>query len=255
MAAETANSDVRPAPGPAAPAEVLRTLAATAAGLTAAAGPRLAVAPVGGRAAHHAADLRHAAAMPERRRADFLAGRAALRRALAAAGLAADGPLLPGGRGPGLPPGASASLSHSRGLAVALAAPAAGHPLLGVDLELNGPPAAAAHLVLGPDERAGLDPDAPGAAQYLLECFSAKEAAFKALSPRLGAALPGLRALRLAPAVPLADGWHAVARARAGGPPVRVTVRRLAPGAVLSWALPAEPPVAPDEPCREGTRR
>ncbi|WP_280724667.1 4'-phosphopantetheinyl transferase superfamily protein [Kitasatospora sp. MAA4] len=178
-------------------------------------------------------EQRFAAAFPERRRVEFLAGREALHRALDAVGLD-RGPVLCDGPRPRLPVGVRASISHSQGVAVALAGPAEHFRTVGIDLELSGPPLAAAHLVLGPAESGLLDPAAPDATERLLALYSAKEAAFKALSPLVdGDALPGLRAIRLT-AGP--DGWHASPVARPDLA-VQVTVRRTA-GGVLSWALP-----------------
>ncbi|MFB7470643.1 4'-phosphopantetheinyl transferase superfamily protein [Kitasatospora sp. NPDC056184] len=198
-------------------------------------------------------ERRLAATLPARRRAEFLAGRAAAHRALAGAGLD-DGPVLFEGRRPRPPAAARVSISHSGGVAVALAGPADRYRTLGVDVELGGgPPLAAAHLVLGPAERAGgglLDTGAPDAAEQLVALFSAKEAAFKALGPLVAPdELPGLRAVVFTPEPgPRArpDGgrcaggsaWLAAPEARPDVR-VRVTVRRLAAG-VLSWALPVD---------------
>ncbi|MFV0131928.1 hypothetical protein ACLGIH_01420 [Streptomyces sp. HMX87] len=97
------------------------------------------------------------------------------------------------------PPGRAASISHSAGIAVAVArAPGRGLPL-GCDLELRPLPRAAARLVLCADEAALLDgevtplgagampdgeetPFAVGAAWSVTELFSAEEAAWKALA-------------------------------------------------------------------------
>ncbi|WP_190019195.1 4'-phosphopantetheinyl transferase superfamily protein [Streptomyces lucensis] len=169
--------------------------------------------------------------MPQPRRGDFLIGRSALHRAARAAGLS-TGPVLCDGPRPRLPGGIAASISHSRGIAVAVAGPADRYPALGVDLELTELPLRAAHLVLGEPERPLLGP-ARTAARRLLTLYSAKEAAFKALSPLTGPALRGLRDLRLTP-----DGAGYLARA-AGHPErsARVSVRELPQGGALCWAL------------------
>jgi 4'-phosphopantetheinyl transferase EntD len=170
--------------------------------------------------------------MPPGRRTDFLTGRSALHRALRAAGLAADAVLCDGPR-PLLPEGISASISHSGGVAVAVAGPSDRFRTLGVDLELTGLPLEAAHLVLrGPEARLLRGaPDA--AARRLLALFSAKEAAFKALSPVIGRELLGLRDISLSAS---ADGYLAQA-ARHPGPRLQVSARHL-PGGVLCWAVP-----------------
>ena len=130
-----------------------------------------------------------AAAMQPTRRRDFLAGRRALRRAMATAGLP-PAEVLRDGRRPRLPDGCAASISHSGGLAVALAGPRTRLRALGCDLELHALPLAAAHLVLDPGERARLGAAADPAAtaeRRLLAMFSAKEAALKAFSALLPA--------------------------------------------------------------------
>ncbi|MBY8341418.1 MULTISPECIES: 4'-phosphopantetheinyl transferase superfamily protein [unclassified Streptomyces] len=178
------------------------------------------------------AERRLSLTMPPRRRADFLTGRSALHRALRVAGLAAGAVLCDGPR-PLLPEGISASISHSGGVAVAVAGPSEQFRTLGVDLELGGLPQEAAHLVLrGPETRLLRGaPDA--AAQRLLTLYSAKEAAFKALSPVIGPELLGLRDIRLEAS---ADGYLAQATRRPG-PLLHVSTRQL-PQGVLCWAVP-----------------
>ncbi|MFI9246190.1 4'-phosphopantetheinyl transferase superfamily protein [Streptomyces sp. NPDC053086] len=177
-------------------------------------------------------ERRLARTMPPPRRGDFLIGRSALHRTVRAAGLTA-GPVRCDGPRPRLPEGISASISHSRGIAVAVAGPADRFPTLGVDLELADLPVRAAHLVLREPERPLLGPPRTAARRLLTLC-SAKEAAFKALSPLTGPALRGLRDLRLTP-----DGAGFLAQAD-GHPErrVRVSVRQLPEGGLLWWALP-----------------
>ncbi|MCT2589304.1 4'-phosphopantetheinyl transferase superfamily protein [Streptomyces sp. N2-109] len=170
--------------------------------------------------------------MPPRRRADFLIGRSALHRALRAAGMSADAVLYDGTR-PLLPDGTSASISHSEGVAVAVAGRSEDFRTLGVDLELNAPPLAAAHLVLSGPEEASLGQAGSVARQRLFVMYSAKEAAFKALSPVLGPELRGLRDIRLHTHN---DGYLAGVP-RHPSVSVRVTVRHL-PQGVLCWAVP-----------------
>ena len=180
----------------------------------------------------HDDEMRLAEEMPPARRADFLVGRCALHRALRDAGLTA-GAVLRAGRRPLLPAGIAASISHSGGVAVALAGPAGRFAPLGVDVELTGIPPGAAHLVLRPAEASLIEGPREISAARLLGAFSAKEAAFKALSPRLGDRLPGLRSVRLHPHP---GGYVAFAEALPGIE-LDVTVRHLTEG-VLSWALP-----------------
>ncbi|WP_330335583.1 4'-phosphopantetheinyl transferase superfamily protein (plasmid) [Streptomyces sp. NBC_00536] len=184
------------------------------------------------------AERRMAKDMPPRRRADFLIGRGALHRALRAAGLTADAVLFEGSR-PLLPAGISASISHSDGVAVAVAGPSERFSSLGVDLELTGPPLRAAHLVLRGAETAALHEAGDAAEQRLLAMYSAKEAAYKALSPHLGPELRGLRDLLLTAD---ADGFLAHAPSRPALR-LRVSVRKL-PRGVLCWALPLGTPTA-----------
>ncbi|MEV5433195.1 4'-phosphopantetheinyl transferase superfamily protein [Streptomyces sp. NPDC052701] len=122
-----------------------------------------------------------AAVMPPRRRLEFLAGRLAARRALRAVGLDC-GEIPRAGRLPGFPPGRAASITHSAGVAVAVArAPGRDVPL-GCDLELRPLPAEAARLVLREDEEELLHAPGPGAVPWsVTSLFSAKEAAWKAL--------------------------------------------------------------------------
>ncbi|MFD9485042.1 4'-phosphopantetheinyl transferase [Streptomyces sp. NPDC059991] len=174
-----------------------------------------------------------AVAMPPPRRRDFLAGRCAARRALAEAGGPA-GEIPRAGRRPLFPCGFAGSISHSGGLAVALAAPGARVHALGCDLELRGLPLDSAHIVLGPDERGPVDdaPDRAVAARRLLRAFSAKEAAFKAFGALLGEEAP---ATLLAIATrPVPGGFRARPRSLPGHV-VDVRVRPAGPG-VFSWA-------------------
>lgn len=172
--------------------------------------------------------------MPPPRRSDFLIGRSALHRAVRAAGMTAGTVLCDGPR-PLLPDGLAASISHSCGVAVSVAGPSDRFRTLGVDLELGELPVGAAHLVLGEPERDLLGPPST-AARRLLTLYSAKEAAFKALSPLLGPAVRGLRDIRL---TPIEAGFLA-RRAGLPEPCVRVSVRLLPGDGVLCWAVPYE---------------
>ncbi|GAA0449100.1 hypothetical protein GCM10009544_09910 [Streptomyces stramineus] len=174
--------------------------------------------------------------LPGRRR-DFLAGRGAARRALAAAGLPA-GEILREGRRPVLPAGSVGSISHSAGLAVALAAPAHRFRALGCDLELRGLPTAAAHVVLTPDEQTwAIGAPTPAEAEHrLLAAFSAKEAAFKAFGTLLPGSVTNLLGIA---AHPVPGGFRARPRALPDRV-LEVRVHPVGPG-VFSWtAAPAE---------------
>lgn len=187
--------------------------------LLAAAGLGLGVAAVSEPCAAPAgpAEAAAAASMPSRRRLEFLAGRRAARRALRAVGLDC-GEIPRSGRLPVFPPGRTASISHSAGIAVAVAgAPGRDLPV-GCDLELRPLPREAARLVLHEDEEllladAGLPPGA-GTAWSVTALFSAKEAAWKALTVMTGEGREGpagsLRELR---ASPCADGLRVCLRA------------------------------------------
>ncbi|GGP95473.1 hypothetical protein GCM10010266_17910 [Streptomyces griseomycini] len=157
------------------------------------------------------AEASAAASMPHRRRQEFLAGRHAARRALRAVGLDC-GEIPRSGRLPVFAPGRPASISHSSGIAVAVArAPGRDTPL-GCDLELRPLPRGAARLVLRDDEE-GLLYDTCGWSVTAL--FSAKEAAWKALRGPDGSGAPGppgnLRDLR---ARPSGEGLRIERRAR-----------------------------------------
>lgn len=119
------------------------------------------------------------------RRRDWVAGRLALRAALQRTVASAHAPILADDRGaPVLPTGALGSVSHKRGLAVALAASGVDHRV-GVDVEL----AAGSRLDLGPrvltdPERAALAHLDPAArARAVILRFALKEAIYKAIDP------------------------------------------------------------------------
>jgi len=185
----------------------------------------------------HPTEFRLASRMSPRRRSDFLGGRTAVRRALADARLPQPiEPILIGDDGePCLPAGVAASISHSRGIAIALAAPADRFSAVGVDVELSGLPGEAAHLLLTEPERAWLDGGrSPGQREHrLLAAFSAKESARKALDR----ALVG-RSLRQIHLIPGSDSFIAWPRDRRDMR-LRVWVRPIGTG-VLTWtAVPA----------------
>jgi 4'-phosphopantetheinyl transferase EntD len=132
------------------------------------------------------AERAFAAALAPARRLTWVAGRIALRAALAGVGLDV-GPILPDDHGaPALPPEARGSVSHKRRLAVAIAArtdDVAG-ACLGIDLEEEVPPRFdLARRVLTPEERRRLPEEDPARWRALLVHFSLKEALYKAVHP------------------------------------------------------------------------
>jgi enterobactin synthetase component D len=182
-------------------------------------------------------ELRLTGRMSAARRREFLAGRQAMRRALAGAGFPAR-EILYDGRRPRLPAGCAGSLSHSEGVAVALAGRRERLRAVGVDLEFCRLPLAAAHLVLSPEENRVLTestvPEAE-AAQWLRAVFSAKESALKAFTALLPpeSAPRTLRGIAVRPAPGGFRAWPC------GLPRLRlhVTVERMSRG-VLTWAVP-----------------
>lgn len=127
----------------------------------------------------------------QKRQAEFLAGRICAARALKGLGMAATLP----GRHPenGLPlwpAGVRGSISHSHGMAVAIAGNARQWRSLGLDLEKTMGGQRAQRLrqaILTPTEQHWLD-DHPAdqAGQRLTLLFAAKESLFKALNPLCG---------------------------------------------------------------------
>ncbi|MFK4150151.1 hypothetical protein [Streptomyces sp. NPDC004065] len=213
------------------------------------------------------------AGLPPVRARDFLAGRGALRRALGRAGQPTAAEILyrTDGVRPAMPPGGVGSLSHSGGVAVALAAPATHCTALGVDLERHPLPLSAARLVLHGDERLIVSSEsgepeprrqgrrgryeAAGAAggeqrgadraededgerrpkdeeRRLRELFSAKESAFKALYGLLPA--PHRPTTPLGIAIRPANGGYS-AWARAVPERVLHVNARWVDSAVLTW--------------------
>lgn len=142
-------------------------------------------------------DARHgsvAVALPERlqtavakRRAEFLAGRMCAALVLADLGLAgADVPVNPD-RSPRWPEGMVGSVAHGAGLAMAVAGRAGALRGLGLDCETVMSDARAGALggtILSPGD-AALRPDGMGEGAFVTLVFSAKEALYKAVYPRL----------------------------------------------------------------------
>jgi hypothetical protein len=181
--------------------------------------PRLAAAGLGLGLAHVGepglgpagpAEASAAATMTPGRRREFLAGREAARRALRAMGVDC-GEIPREGRLPVFAPGRSASISHSAGIAVAVARAPGEHAPLGCDLELRPLPCDAARLVLDPDEEPllGAAAESGGGPSSLTGLFSAKEAAWKALHLAPGrAGTASMRTLRDLRAEPCGDALH-----------------------------------------------
>jgi enterobactin synthetase component D len=135
-----------------------------------------------------AEEMSFAATLGPRRRRTWLAGRMALREALARAGLTAPRPVLGDDRGaPGFAGGVCGSVSHKEQLAVALVAADVG-PRVGVDVEIEPPDPTRkqdiARRVLTEAEMLEIvDLDPAARALEVLVRFSAKEAIYKALDP------------------------------------------------------------------------
>jgi enterobactin synthetase component D len=135
----------------------------------------------------HPAEQRHAATLRQHRRTTWIAGRLAMRAALAGLGVDATAAIMADERGaPALPQGVVGSISHKRDLAVAMAAMDMGFTL-GVDIERCAPSAYdIGRRVLAEDERdelAELDEAERGLGVMLR--FSLKEAIYKAIDPVL----------------------------------------------------------------------
>ncbi len=125
------------------------------------------------------AEARHVARAVPARRADFAAGRACARRALAALGFEAQEIPANDDRSPRWPDGITASISHTHGYAVAVAA-RAGEVLVGVDAEQVGRVTPKLYrLILTPAEDAWLR-GCDGEERLATAVFAAKEAFYKA---------------------------------------------------------------------------
>lgn len=131
-------------------------------------------------------ERRHAETLSGHRQVEWVGGRLALHRAIRQLGVR-SGPILTGERGePVLPEGVAASVSHKRGLAVALAARQV-HGSLGVDLEDIAPQRPTiASKVLRPEELELVNRlDGQRRWMAILLRFALKEALYKALHPHL----------------------------------------------------------------------
>lgn len=129
------------------------------------------------------AEQQRAAELGAVRRRDFIAGRTALRLALADAPAAAAAILSDDRGAPVMPAGWVGSLSHKAGLAAALVAPA-GAWHIGVDLERAvAPRADIASRILTPREQAALRDGDPARGPAVTLRFAIKEAIYKALDP------------------------------------------------------------------------
>lgn len=153
------------------------------------------------------------------RKPTWLAGRIALHAALQDLGLD-DGAVLVTGRGaPKLPAGVTASISHKRTLAVALAAPKIDGLSLGVDIEpvpavpaslgepsWNGRPDISSRVMTGTElDALALLPEPQRRREVVLH-FSIKEALYKALNPIVGRYV----SFQEATVLPASDGSVAV---------------------------------------------
>lgn len=119
----------------------------------------------------------------QRRRAEFAAGRAVARRAIAELGLPPVAIPMQPDRSPGWPVGVAGSITHTDALALAAVARAEVIAAIGIDAEPDEPlPPGVAEMVCQPEERAwcATMPD-PARAERLI--FVAKEAAYKCQYP------------------------------------------------------------------------
>lgn len=124
----------------------------------------------------------------DRRRREFLCGRACAHAALRAVGLD-RGPIGVGrGRQPVWPAGAVGSISHAGEWSGAVVARADDVWALGFDIETLDPPLApeVERLVLTPEERAAAAEDDPVASHGSKIAYSVKESVYKCLFPRTG---------------------------------------------------------------------
>lgn len=125
-------------------------------------------------------EMRAVAHAVPRRRAEFVAGRACARTALAALGVAPQAIAVAADRTPCWPAGYVGSISHSPSYAIALAADAERFASLGVDMEPALPlPSNLEPLIVHPQDRPCDNADGLAAKRM----FVAKEAYYKALYP------------------------------------------------------------------------
>lgn len=133
-----------------------------------------------------------AAPMVEKRRQEFMAGRAHARIALKALGVMPQAIPVDSSRAPIWPTGFVGSISHAGELAAAVAAPNRLMAGIGIDLEPASPlDEELLEFVCLPDELARLREGARhshdrGPAHVAKLIFSAKESVYKCLAPRLG---------------------------------------------------------------------
>lgn len=134
----------------------------------------------------HDDESKHARDLAGFRQIDWVGGRLALRSAMRGIGRGREAVLADEHGAPTAPADVSASISHKRGLAVAIAARAR-HGRIGIDLEdLSPPRPGIADRVLRPEELeavASLPPENQWTEVVLR--FSFKEAIYKALNPEL----------------------------------------------------------------------
>ena len=131
------------------------------------------------------AEAAHVARATPARQAEFAAGRAAVRTAMAALGLPPR-PVVNGtDRAPVWPAGVTGSLSHCRSLCIAALVRSEAAASLGIDIEEDSPlDPALIDIVCTPEERAMIAGPQAGALAKLIFC--AKEAAYKAQYPLTG---------------------------------------------------------------------
>lgn len=122
----------------------------------------------------------------EKRLAEFCTGRRLAHQALEHLGFPKTPLPMREDRRPDWPAGVVASISHTRGIAVVVAAHAGEVELLGVDVEVDQPMAEATYRMVLTERERAVVAAAPAAAQgqLALAHFSAKECLYKAQYPR-----------------------------------------------------------------------
>jgi enterobactin synthetase component D / holo-[acyl-carrier protein] synthase len=176
-----------------------------------------------------------------RRRAEFAAGRACARAALAQLGAGAAA-ILPGPAGEPLwPAGMTGSITHCPGCVASAVAPVTQVAAIGIDAEPDQPlPAAIRQAVAGPAELAAVGPAMVGGRHL----FCAKEAVYKAWYSLSGRKL-GFRdvAITFTPTEPGATSGAFTARLLVPGPPAGLAGRWLAAAGLIAAAVvvPAGP--------------
>ena len=174
----------------------------------------------------------------EKRKLEFAAGRIAAREALEGLGVPQIEILRGEGGEPRWPTGVVGSITHSTGLAMAMAGRIEDTASVGLDLEQRRPVEDIESLVAFGEERRWVASTPTLRDDRLLEIFAAKEAVFKALYPRVGRHF-GFEAVSLSRAAPRAFVAIVVAEDLLAMeiPAIIEVPVRWAAGMVLAWAV------------------